>query len=152
MVNGVFLDVCLSPFRLKQTQTKSKKDNKLDLFGFEDADTHQEENSSNSADGRSTYKIKYFGFDDMSESDSDGADDDGNDGSKEARKGKKTVVAKETPMVTVEDMMSYDVPDPFESLETREETSAKENKKISEKQDRIRAGWTHFLSVHDEFL
>lgn len=126
------------PLRFRQTQTKSKKDNKLDLFGFEDTDPHQEENSSNSTDGRSSYKIKYFGFDDMS--DSDGADND-DDGSKETRKAKKTVVVKETPMVTMEETLYDDMPDPFERLETREETSAKENKKISEKQEnRIRAG------------
>uniref|UniRef100_A0AAX7UQ79 Wings apart-like protein homolog n=1 Tax=Astatotilapia calliptera TaxID=8154 RepID=A0AAX7UQ79_ASTCA len=62
------------------TQTKSKKDSKLDLFGFEDSEAQQEENSSDSADGRSSYKIKYFGFDDMS--DSDGAEDDGGRGFK----------------------------------------------------------------------
>uniref|UniRef100_A0A8C5GXF7 Wings apart-like protein homolog n=1 Tax=Gouania willdenowi TaxID=441366 RepID=A0A8C5GXF7_GOUWI len=45
---------------------KSKKDGKLELFGFDDADAPQEEETS--------YKIKYFGFDDMS--DSDGEDDD----------------------------------------------------------------------------
>uniref|UniRef100_A0A665W350 Wings apart-like protein homolog n=1 Tax=Echeneis naucrates TaxID=173247 RepID=A0A665W350_ECHNA len=72
--------------RYRQTQTKSKKDSKLELFGFEDADTHQEENRSDFTDSRSSYKIKYFGFDDMS--DSDGADDD-DDSLKERRKAKK---------------------------------------------------------------
>ncbi|XP_067344320.1 wings apart-like protein homolog isoform X1 [Channa argus] len=119
--------------RFRQSQTKSKKDNKLDLFGFEDADTHQEESSGDSTDGRSTYKIKYFGFDDMS--DSDGADSD-DDGSKERRKAKKTAVAKETPVVTIEEMPTDHVPDPFERLDSRERPKAKENKKNSEKQDR----------------
>lgn len=128
------------PFRFRQTQSKSKKDNKLDLFGFEDADVHQEENSSDSTDGRSRYKIKYFGFDDMS--DSDGADSD-DDGSKQRRKAPKAPVAKEIPVVTMEDTASDDVPDPFDRLESREERKApaKESKKNSEKQDsRIRAG------------
>lgn len=125
------------PLRFRQTQTKSKKDNKLDLFGFEDADTHQDENSCNSTDGRSSYKIKYFGFDDMS--DSDGADSD-DDGSKETRKAKKTVVVKESPVVTVEETLSEDVPDPFERLESREEMSAKEKKNSEKHDNRIRAG------------
>uniref|UniRef100_A0A7N6AB56 Wings apart-like protein homolog n=1 Tax=Anabas testudineus TaxID=64144 RepID=A0A7N6AB56_ANATE len=116
----------------RQTQTKSKKDNKLDLFGFDDTDPHQEENCTNSSDGRSSYKIKYFGFDDMS--DSDGADTD-DDACKETKKAKKTVIVKETPVVTVEETLSNDVPDPFEMLETREKMSAKENKKDFEKQD-----------------
>ncbi|KAG8008865.1 Wings apart-like protein-like protein [Nibea albiflora] len=78
--------------RFRQTQTKSKKDSKLDLFGFEDADLHQEDSSADNADGGSSYKIKYFGFDDMS--DSDGAEDDDNAGSKERRRAKKAAVAK----------------------------------------------------------
>uniref|UniRef100_A0A7N6C030 Wings apart-like protein homolog n=1 Tax=Anabas testudineus TaxID=64144 RepID=A0A7N6C030_ANATE len=106
--------------RFRQTQTKSKKDNKLDLFGFDDTDPHQEENCTNSSDGRSSYKIKYFGFDDMS--DSDGADTD-DDACKETKKAKKTVIVKETPVVTVEETLSNDVPDPFEMLETREKMS-----------------------------
>uniref|UniRef100_A0A3B4GKY9 Wings apart-like protein homolog n=1 Tax=Pundamilia nyererei TaxID=303518 RepID=A0A3B4GKY9_9CICH len=73
--------------RFRQTQTKSKKDSKLDLFGFEDSEAQQEENSSDSADGRSSYKIKYFGFDDMS--DSDGAEDDDDGRAKERRRAKK---------------------------------------------------------------
>uniref|UniRef100_A0A8C4HDE7 Wings apart-like protein homolog n=1 Tax=Dicentrarchus labrax TaxID=13489 RepID=A0A8C4HDE7_DICLA len=68
--------------RFRPTQTKSKKDSKLELFGFEDADAHQEDTSAtDNADGGSSYKIKYFGFDDMS--DSDGTDDDDEYGSSE---------------------------------------------------------------------
>lgn len=123
--------------RFRQTQTKSKKDSKLDLFGFEDADPHQEENSADNTDGRSSYKIKYFGFDDMS--DSDGADDD--DDYKERRRAKKAAIAKVTPVVTVEETMVDEPPDPFERLESRERPTAKENKKNSERQEsRIRAG------------
>uniref|UniRef100_A0AAQ5X2N7 Wings apart-like protein homolog n=1 Tax=Amphiprion ocellaris TaxID=80972 RepID=A0AAQ5X2N7_AMPOC len=94
--------------RFRPTQTKSKKDSKLDLFGFEDADVHQEDDGA-----ESSYKIKYFGFDDMS--DSDGAEDD-NGGSKERRRAKKAAaaVAKVTPVVTVEEMLTDEPPDPFE--------------------------------------
>uniref|UniRef100_A0AAQ5XTN7 Wings apart-like protein homolog n=1 Tax=Amphiprion ocellaris TaxID=80972 RepID=A0AAQ5XTN7_AMPOC len=92
--------------RFRPTQTKSKKDSKLDLFGFEDADVHQEDDGA-----ESSYKIKYFGFDDMS--DSDGAEDD-NGGSKERRRAKKAAaaVAKVTPVVTVEEMLTDEPPDP----------------------------------------
>uniref|UniRef100_A0AAX7STX3 Wings apart-like protein homolog n=1 Tax=Astatotilapia calliptera TaxID=8154 RepID=A0AAX7STX3_ASTCA len=81
--------------RFRQTQTKSKKDSKLDLFGFEDSEAQQEENSSDSADGRSSYKIKYFGFDDMS--DSDGAEDDGGRAKQRRRAKKKAAITTATP-------------------------------------------------------
>lgn len=136
---------CTCPrLRFRQTQTKSKKDSKLDLFGFEDADAHQKDNSGDNTDGGSNYKIKYFGFDDMS--DSDGADNDDEDGSKERRRAKKAAAAKVTPVVTVEetldvDPLDVDPPDPFERLEIQERPAAKENKKNSERQEnRIRAG------------
>ncbi|XP_070782967.1 wings apart-like protein homolog [Enoplosus armatus] len=128
--------------RFRQTQTKSKKDSKLDLFGFDDADARQEDNGADNTDGRSSYKIKYFGFDDMS--DSDGTDDD-DDGSKERRRrrAKKAAVTKETPLVTVEEAPTDDPPDPFERLEVptvQARPPAKENKKNSERQEsRIRA-------------
>lgn len=124
--------------RFRQTQTKSKKDSKLDLFGFEDTDTHQEENSTDNTDSRSSYKIKYFGFDDMS--DSDGADDD-EIGSKERRRAKRAAVAKATPVIAMEETPVHDPPDPFERLESRERPAPKENKKNSERQEsRIREG------------
>uniref|UniRef100_A0A673CHV7 Wings apart-like protein homolog n=1 Tax=Sphaeramia orbicularis TaxID=375764 RepID=A0A673CHV7_9TELE len=100
--------------RFRQTQTKSKKSSKLDLFGFEDADPQQDENSSDNADG-SKYKIKYFGFDDMS--DSDGAEDDDDDGSSDWRKVTRAPVTKATPAITIEDTPVDEPPDPFESLE-----------------------------------
>ncbi|KAE8283827.1 Wings apart-like protein-like protein Friend of EBNA2 protein WAPL cohesin release factor [Larimichthys crocea] len=129
--------------RFRQTQTKSKKDSKLDLFGFEDADVRQEDSGADSADGGSSYKIKYFGFDDMS--DSDGADDDDDGGSKQRRRAKKAAVAKVTPVVTAEEIPDYETPDyeppdPFERLEVRERPAVKENKKYSERQEsRIRS-------------
>nr|XP_046232856.1 wings apart-like protein homolog [Scatophagus argus]XP_046232858.1 wings apart-like protein homolog [Scatophagus argus] len=129
--------------RFRQTQTKSKKHSKLELFGFEEADTLQEDSSADHTDGGSSYKIKYFGFDDMS--DSDGADDDDNGGSKERRRAKKPAVAKETPVVTVEETQDDDPPDPFERLEIRERPAVKENKNNSERQEkRIRADVVDF--------
>ncbi|KAF0025914.1 hypothetical protein F2P81_022795 [Scophthalmus maximus] len=134
--------------RSRPTQAKSKKDSKLDLFGFEDADAHQEENSSDNTDNRSTYKIKYFGFDDMSDSD---GDDDDDDGFKERRRAAKKAAADAAKAATAvieeeeeedeeeEEAPTYDPPDPFERLETRERPAAKENKKHSERHDgRIR--------------
>lgn len=69
------LSLSLSP-RFRPTQSKAKKDTKLDFFGFEENEAgcgaNQEEGSSDPvASGSSNYKIKYFGFDDMSGSDSD---------------------------------------------------------------------------------
>ncbi|KAM6896908.1 wings apart-like protein homolog [Xenentodon cancila] len=130
--------------RLRQTQAKSKRDGKLDLFGFEDADSRKEEDSSDSTDGRSSYKIKYFGFDDMSDSDGaeddDDDDDDDNGGSKGRRRVEKTVVSMVTPVVPIEETPTDDVPDPFERLESREKLTVKESKKNSESRDsRIRA-------------
>nr|XP_015800251.2 wings apart-like protein homolog [Nothobranchius furzeri] len=61
--------------RFRPTQAKVKKtktETKLEFFGFEAEDGEQEEESSESGmPGKSSYKIKYFGFDDLSESDSD---------------------------------------------------------------------------------
>uniref|UniRef100_A0AAX7VPY8 Wings apart-like protein homolog n=1 Tax=Astatotilapia calliptera TaxID=8154 RepID=A0AAX7VPY8_ASTCA len=129
--------------KFRQTQTKSKKDSKLDLFGFEDSEAQQEENSSDSADGRSSYKIKYFGFDDMS--DSDGAEDDGGRAKQRRRAKKKAAITTATPVVTIEEMPADDPPDPFERLEVQEmlevqeRPAVKESKKNSEKQEsRIR--------------
>ncbi|XP_022062758.1 wings apart-like protein homolog [Acanthochromis polyacanthus] len=130
--------------RSRPTQTKSKKDSKLDLFGFEDADVHQEEDGA-----ESSYKIKYFGFDDMS--DSDGAEDDNNGGSKERRRAKKAAaVAQVTPVVTVEEMLTDEPPDPFERLEIQERPAVKESKKNFERlESRIR---TDVLDFSEEGL
>lgn len=140
-----FLTCTCPRLRFRPTQTKSKKDSKLDLFGFDDVDTHQEDNSGDSTDGGSNYKIKYFGFDDMS--DSDGADNE--DGSsKESRRAKKAA-AMEVPVITVEETLDVDPPDPFERLEIRERPAAKENKKNSERQEnRIRAGKNTHVHTH----
>uniref|UniRef100_UPI0037E7DF01 wings apart-like protein homolog n=1 Tax=Semicossyphus pulcher TaxID=241346 RepID=UPI0037E7DF01 len=63
------------PTRFRPTQTKTKKtktETKLEFFGFEDKeDQGAEEGPEGGMAGKSSYKIKYFGFDDLSESDSD---------------------------------------------------------------------------------
>uniref|UniRef100_A0A672GGN8 Wings apart-like protein homolog n=1 Tax=Salarias fasciatus TaxID=181472 RepID=A0A672GGN8_SALFA len=112
--------------RFRQTQTKSKKVSKPDLFGFEDADPAQDENSSDNADGHSSYKIKYFGFDDMSDSDGAG-DDNGEDYGrhKERRRRRaKMAVDMETTLVPEEETLTEEPPDPFERLEMLEQVVA----------------------------
>ncbi|XP_068161950.1 wings apart-like protein homolog [Antennarius striatus] len=121
--------------RSRQAQTKSKKDSKLDLFGFDDVDTHQEESSAETTDGGSSYKIKYFGFDDMS--DSDGTDDDSS--CKERRRANKAAVAKKMTGIATEEILDNDPPDPFERLEILERPAAKDNKKFERQENRIRA-------------
>uniref|UniRef100_A0A8C5JW38 Wings apart-like protein homolog n=1 Tax=Jaculus jaculus TaxID=51337 RepID=A0A8C5JW38_JACJA len=58
--------------RYRPSNTKSKKDVKLEFFGFED---HDETGGDEGGSGSSNYKIKYFGFDDLSESEDDEDDD-----------------------------------------------------------------------------
>lgn len=61
--------------RFRPTQAKTKKtkaETKLEFFGFEDKEGEEGNDSSEGVmAGKSSYKIKYFGFDDLSESDSD---------------------------------------------------------------------------------
>ncbi|XP_007478100.1 wings apart-like protein homolog isoform X1 [Monodelphis domestica] len=58
--------------RHRPSNTKSKKDVKLEFFGFEDND---EAKVDEGGSGSSNYKIKYFGFDDLSESEDEDEDD-----------------------------------------------------------------------------
>ncbi|EHA98918.1 Wings apart-like protein-like protein [Heterocephalus glaber] len=58
--------------RFRPSNVKSKKDVKLEFFGFED---HDEGGGDEGGSGSSNYKIKYFGFDDLSESEDDDDDD-----------------------------------------------------------------------------
>uniref|UniRef100_A0A671Q975 Wings apart-like protein homolog n=1 Tax=Sinocyclocheilus anshuiensis TaxID=1608454 RepID=A0A671Q975_9TELE len=75
------------PTRFRTTQSKSKKETKLEFFGFEENEA-QDTDGDAIASGSTSYKIKYFGFDDLSESDSEGEDDSA---AKERRKNKKAV-------------------------------------------------------------
>ncbi|XP_063049452.1 wings apart-like protein homolog [Engraulis encrasicolus] len=73
------------PTRFRPTQSKSKKETKLEFFGFDESEGQEgSEGEGATASGSASYKIKYFGFDELSESDSD--DDDEVKASKKARK------------------------------------------------------------------
>ncbi|XP_010210599.1 PREDICTED: wings apart-like protein homolog [Tinamus guttatus] len=54
--------------RFRPSNTKSKKDVKLEFFGFDDQDEGAGDEGASRSSGSSNYKIKYFGFDDLSES------------------------------------------------------------------------------------
>nr|XP_057913964.1 wings apart-like protein homolog [Doryrhamphus excisus] len=85
------------PTRFRPTQVKAKKtktESKLEFFGFEDEEAQECAASFDggaAAAGKSSYKIKYFGFDDLSESD-DSDDDDSSAQAKE-KKARKSAVA-----------------------------------------------------------
>uniref|UniRef100_A0A8K9XS78 Wings apart-like protein homolog n=1 Tax=Oncorhynchus mykiss TaxID=8022 RepID=A0A8K9XS78_ONCMY len=96
------------PTRSRTTQSKTKKETKLEFFGFEDkGDQEGEEGVDHAAGGSSSYKIKYFGFDDLSESDSD--EEEGSQ-AKEKRKAKKAAAA---PMAAI-----VDSPQPSDSQDS----------------------------------
>lgn len=76
--------------RFRPSNTKSKKDVKLEFFGFED---HDETGGDEGGSGSSNYKIKYFGFDDLSESE----DDDDDDCQVERKKDKKRTKTAPSP-------------------------------------------------------
>ncbi|XP_077469733.1 wings apart-like protein homolog [Stigmatopora argus] len=88
-------DVQPKPQRFKTTQVKAKKtkaESKLEFFGFEDEDAQGGEDAPEGAGGgKSNYKIKYFGFDDLSESDSD--EESANFKEKKARKSAAALAA-----------------------------------------------------------
>ncbi|RXM35825.1 Wings apart-like protein-like [Acipenser ruthenus] len=78
------------PARFRPTQNKSKKAAKLEFFGFDEEHGGQGIEGDPTASGSANYKIKYFGFDDVSESDSD--EEEGSQAS-EKRKAKKKKAA-----------------------------------------------------------
>lgn len=73
------------PTRFRPTQSKSKKETKLEFFGFEENEA-QDADGDATGSGSTSYKIKYFGFDDLSESDSE---DDDDSAARERKKNKK---------------------------------------------------------------
>uniref|UniRef100_A0A4W4H9N2 Wings apart-like protein homolog n=1 Tax=Electrophorus electricus TaxID=8005 RepID=A0A4W4H9N2_ELEEL len=89
------------PVRSRPTQSKSKRDSKLELFGFEDGEPLAEEGDS-APPGRSSYKIKYFGFDDLSESDSEGEEERGRPAATELKSHTATEADKK-PLVKPQD-------------------------------------------------
>uniref|UniRef100_A0A8B9RGJ2 Wings apart-like protein homolog n=1 Tax=Astyanax mexicanus TaxID=7994 RepID=A0A8B9RGJ2_ASTMX len=73
------------PTRFRPTQTKTKKETKLEFFGFEENEG-QDADGEPGASGSTSYKIKYFGFDDLSESDSEEEEDTAARDRKKAKK------------------------------------------------------------------
>ena len=107
------IDSPLVTVRSRTTQSKTKKETKLEFFGFEDkGDQEGEEGVDHAAGGSSSYKIKYFGFDDLSESDSD--EEEGSQ-AKEKRKAKKAAAA---PMAAI-----VDSPQPSDSQDSQGSSS-----------------------------
>ncbi|XP_064790256.1 wings apart-like protein homolog [Oncorhynchus masou masou] len=101
------------PTRSRTTQSKTKKETKLEFFGFEDKGDHEgEEGVDHVAGGSSSYKIKYFGFDDLGESDSD--EEEGSQ-AKEKRKAKKAAAAAMAAIV--------DSPQPSDSQDSQGSSS-----------------------------
>uniref|UniRef100_A0A674E156 Wings apart-like protein homolog n=1 Tax=Salmo trutta TaxID=8032 RepID=A0A674E156_SALTR len=99
------------PTRSRTTQSKTKKETKLEFFGFEDkGDQEGEEGADHAAGGSSSYKIKYFGFDDLSESDSD--EEEGSQ-AKEKRKAKKAAAVVAAAMAAI-----VDSPQPSDSQDS----------------------------------
>ncbi|XP_051958736.1 wings apart-like protein homolog isoform X2 [Xyrauchen texanus] len=100
----------LSRSRPKQRKVKSSK---LELFGFDDADALVEDDD-NCASGSSNYRIKYFGFDDLSESDSEDEE-----GSSERRKAKRKAAAGVVgPLISIETNMDSSPPRETQSRHT----------------------------------
>lgn len=89
-----------------------KKESMSDLFGFEE-DPGLDLNSSEPSDGPSNYKIKYFGFDDMS--DSDGEEGGARERRKTKRKMRPNLEEEETPEEPCED-----IEDPFDRFDRLE--------------------------------
>ncbi|XP_061767613.1 wings apart-like protein homolog isoform X1 [Nerophis ophidion] len=78
-----------TPVKAKKTKTESK----LEFFGFEDTEAQDgvESSEGGAAAGKSSYKIKYFGFDDLSESDD--SDDDESSAQAKEKKARKSAAA-----------------------------------------------------------
>ncbi|XP_063814888.1 wings apart-like protein homolog isoform X2 [Pseudophryne corroboree] len=81
--------------RFRPGNTKSKKDAKLEFFGFDDQEGIGEDGGSKPF-GQSSYRIKYFGFDDLSESDDEDEDDWHQKERKAQKKAKCTTASSES--------------------------------------------------------
>ncbi|CAL8301616.1 unnamed protein product [Lota lota] len=116
--------------RVRPAQSKVKKDAKKDLFGFDDPDAQQGDDVTDQPAGSSSYKIKYFGFDDMSNSDDD-RDEDRDADAKLPKKRKKAksamALARADSPVSMETPVDSP-PDPFDRWRALEELEAKEKK------------------------
>uniref|UniRef100_A0A8B9KWR7 Wings apart-like protein homolog n=1 Tax=Astyanax mexicanus TaxID=7994 RepID=A0A8B9KWR7_ASTMX len=86
------------PTRFRPTQTKTKKETKLEFFGFEENEG-QDADGEPGASGSTSYKIKYFGFDDLSESDSEEEEDTAARDRKKAKKAASEALMGGKPVV-----------------------------------------------------
>ncbi|XP_051925498.1 wings apart-like protein homolog [Hippocampus zosterae] len=82
-----------------QNQSRSKKGTKTDLFGFDELDACHE----NETDASSKLKMKYFGFDNMSDSEAVGDDDDDDGDSRMKVRARFKAVAEETAPAALEE-------------------------------------------------
>ena len=145
IISFLSLSLSLSP-RFRPTQSKAKKDTKLDFFGFEENEAgrgaNQEGGSSDPvASGSSNYKIKYFGFDDMSGSDSD--EDEGSHAKeRKAKRAVATAAAATASLAAME--MRVDSP-----LSSSEELDSQTSSNTGQGQDFRRGQYyqTH-LGIH----
>uniref|UniRef100_A0A673HKC8 Wings apart-like protein homolog n=1 Tax=Sinocyclocheilus rhinocerous TaxID=307959 RepID=A0A673HKC8_9TELE len=120
------------PFsRSRPTQIKTKS-SKLELFGFDDTDAVAEDDDS--ASGSSNYRIKYFGFDDLSESDSEE-----DEGSSERRRAKRKAAAGvAVPLMSIETNVDNplefpEIPFPFETVRKPQVKAQEKAKESSRK-------------------
>uniref|UniRef100_A0A8C5HRG0 Wings apart-like protein homolog n=1 Tax=Gouania willdenowi TaxID=441366 RepID=A0A8C5HRG0_GOUWI len=95
--------------------TKSKTESKLEFFGFEEEGDQESEEGSEGH--KSSYKIKYFGFDDLSESDSDDESCEA-----KAKKAKKTAAALAALSSSVDSPHTSDSQDSQASSSTGKQT------------------------------
>nr|XP_061807549.1 wings apart-like protein homolog [Nerophis lumbriciformis] len=114
--------------RFSQNQSRLMKETKADLFGFEDVDTHQD--NEDDEDCGSKYKIQYFGFDDNSDSDGTSAMDHDDRRPKARIRAKMAAVAEETPLVAEEDLN-----EPIRDCEAFERSTTEWTNKYSERQN-----------------
>ncbi|XP_013928117.1 PREDICTED: wings apart-like protein homolog [Thamnophis sirtalis] len=91
--------------RFRPSNTKSKKDVKLEFFGFDDNDEGGGGEGGSRTSGSSNYKIKYFGFDDLSESEDD--DEERLLERKVNKKRSQTIVASSSQQSTSDGNESY---------------------------------------------
>ncbi|XP_050989545.1 wings apart-like protein homolog [Labeo rohita] len=120
------------PTRFRPTQSKSKKETKLEFFGFEENEA-QDTDGDATASGSTSYKIKYFGFDDLSESDSEDEDDSA---AKERKKNKKAAEALAASMGSSQINDSQDSQQSQSSLSTDSQESLDETGAIGSQKER----------------
>ncbi|KAM6956221.1 wings apart-like protein homolog [Aplochiton taeniatus] len=99
------------PARFRPTQSKTKKETKLEFFGFEEKGHGGEEEAADAS-----YKIKYFGFDDLSESDSD--EEEGSQ-ARERRRAKKATASAAAAAAAVAMASGVDSPPPGDSQDSQ---------------------------------